>query len=462
MSRLNSVWPELWVRRWAKRSISLRLLLAVLVMIGLALPVAGTLLSHHYRASATQAFDERLGATLNVIMAGVTYDRIEQQLVHDRALGDPRFDNVYSGWYWQITDGEQHTLASRSLWDQRLPVIDSDTLSARSIPGPRGQSLRVVERDIYLAPLETPLHISVAARDDVLARDIGEFQRLLWGGLVGLGVLLLGVLALQVRWGLAPLRRMHANLHEVEQGRAEQLDTRLPDELATLAASMNAVLARDQRLIERGRHTAGNLAHALKTPLSVMRLQLRQLPEANRAAWEVELERVDSAVRHHLARASAAGEGVRFAPIDLHATLAPLLNGLSRLAQRRGIELRQTWAGEIKVHMDGQDIQELVGNLMDNALRWAHSDVQLQLKSDEQKLTLTVSDDGPGMNEAECQQAVQRGKRLDEQRSGSGLGLAIVTDLVALYSGQLHLSRASTGGLKVVVELPVVARNRLV
>ncbi len=460
MSRLNSVWPERWVRRWANRSISLRLLLAVLVMIGLALPVAGTLLSHHYRASATQAFDERLGATLNVIMAGVTYDRIEQKLVHDRALGDPRFDNVYSGWYWQITDGEQHTLASRSLWDQRLPVIDSDTLSARSIPGPRGQSLRVVERDIYLAPLEAPLHISVAARDDVLARDIGEFQRLLWGGLVGLGVLLLGVLALQVRWGLAPLRRMHANLHDVEQGRAEQLNTRLPDELATLAVSMNAVLARDQRLIERGRHTAGNLAHALKTPLSVMRLQLRQLPEANRDAWEVELERVDSAVRHHLARASAAGEGVRFAPIDLHATLAPLLNGLARLAQRRDIVLRQTWAGDIKVHMDGQDIQELVGNLMDNALRWAHSDVQLQLESDGQQLTLTVSDDGPGMNEAECQQAVQRGKRLDEQRSGSGLGLAIVTDLVALYSGQLHLSRASAGGLKVEVELPVVACNR--
>lgn len=451
-----------WKDRWAKRSISLRLLLAVLVMVGLALPIAGTLLSHHYHASATQAFDERLEATLNVIMAGVIYDRVEQQLVHDRALGDPRFDNVYSGWYWQITDGEENTLASRSLWDQRLPVIDNDTLSARSISGPRGQSLRVVERDIYLAPLEAPLHISVAARDDGLARDIGEFQRLLWGGLAGLGVLLLGVLALQVRWGLAPLRRMHANLHDVEQGHAEQLDTRLPDELATLAASMNAVLARDQRLIERGRHTAGNLAHALKTPLSVMRLQLRQLPEANRGAWEVELARVESAVRHHLARASAAGEGARFAPIDLHATLAPLLNGLARLAQRRGIALRQTWPPDVKVHMDDQDIQELVGNLMDNALRWAHSDVQLQVAIDEQRLTLTVSDDGPGMSEAECQQAVQRGKRLDEQRSGSGLGLAIVTDLVALYSGYMHLSRANAGGLKVVVELPVVARNRRV
>nr|WP_295707660.1 HAMP domain-containing sensor histidine kinase [uncultured Halomonas sp.] len=456
---VNAAWRYRWQRRWAKRSISLRLLLAVLVMVGLALPIAGTLLSHHYRTSATQAFDERLAATLNVIMAGVTYDRLAQQLVHDQALGDPRFENVYSGWYWQITDGAQNTLASRSLWDQRLPVVENENLSARSISGPRDQSLRMVERDIYLAPLEAPLHISVAARDDVLTDDIGEFQHLLWGGLIGLGALLIGVLALQVRWGLAPLRRMHANLRDVEQGRSEQLDTRLPEELATLAASMNAVLARDQRLIERGRHTAGNLAHALKTPLSVMRLQLRQLPEANRAAWEVELARIDSAVRHHLARASAAGEGVRFAPIALHTTLAPLLNGLARLAQRRDIVLRQTWGQSIRVHMDEQDIQELVGNLMDNALRWAQSEVALDVQIDEQRLMLTVRDNGPGMSEAECQQAVQRGKRLDEQRSGSGLGLAIVTDLVALYSGQMHLTRASTGGLEVVVELPVVAHG---
>lgn len=455
----NVAWRSQWQRRWAKRSITLRLLLAVLVMVGLALPIAGTLLSHHYRASATQAFDERLAATLNVIMAGVTYDRLAQQLVHDQPLGDPRFENVYSGWYWQITDGAQHTLASRSLWDQRLPVVENENLSARSISGPRDQSLRMVERDIYLAPLAAPLHISVAARDDVLTDDIDEFQYLLWGGLTGLGALLIGVLALQVRWGLAPLRRMHANLRDVEQGRSEQLDTRLPEELATLAAAMNAVLARDQRLIERGRHTAGNLAHALKTPLSVMRLQLRQLPEANRGAWEVELARIDSAVRHHLARASAAGEGVRFAPIALHATLAPLLNGLSRLAQRRGIVLRQTWGQSISVHMDEQDIQELIGNLMDNALRWAQSEVALDVQVDEQQLRLSVRDNGPGMSEAECQQAVQRGKRLDERRSGSGLGLAIVTDLVALYNGQMHLTRASTGGLEVVVELPVVAHG---
>lgn len=446
-----------WSQRWASRSINLRLLLAVLLMVLLALPVAGWLLAHHYRTAAVNAFDERLEATLNVVIAGVTYDPLAGQLNYERALGDPRFDHVYSGWYWQITDDANHSVTSRSLWDQRLPVLESERVTARTLPGPRGQQLRVVERDIYLAPLETPLHVSVAARDDDLREDIQEFQQMLWLGLLGLGALLLGVLALQVRWGLAPLRRMNANLREVEQGRAEQLETRLPDELATLAKSMNAVLARDQRLIERGRHTAGNLAHALKTPISVMRLLAKQLPGESRDTWEAELSRIDSAVRHHLARASAAGEGVRFAPVALQGTLAPLITGLARLAQRRHITLHQTVDSGVRVHMDGQDLQEMVGNLLDNALRWGKSDVHIRLQAQSEMLLLVVSDDGPGMTPQECQAAVQRGKRLDEQRSGSGLGLAIVTDLVTLYHGQMRLQRAESGGLEVVIELPVVA-----
>ena len=446
-----------WSQRWASRSINLRLLLAVLLMVLLALPVAGWLLAHHYRTAAVNAFDERLEATLNVVIAGVTYDPLAGQLNYERALGDPRFDHVYSGWYWQITDDANHSVTSRSLWDQRLPVLESERVTARTLPGPRGQQLRVVERDIYLAPLETPLHVSVAARDDDLREDIQEFQQMLWLGLLGLGALLLGVLALQVRWGLAPLRRMNANLREVEQGRTEQLEPRLPDELATLAKSMNAVLARDQRLIERGRHTAGNLAHALKTPISVMRLLAKQLPSESRSAWEAELSRIDSAVRHHLARASAAGEGVRFAPVALQGTLAPLITGLARLAQRRHITLRQTVDSGVRVHMDGQDLQEMVGNLLDNALRWGKSDVHIRLQAQSEMLLLVVSDDGPGMTPQECQAAVQRGKRLDEQRSGSGLGLAIVTDLVTLYHGQMRLQRAESGGLEVVIELPVVA-----
>jgi signal transduction histidine kinase len=143
--------------------------------------------------------------------------------------------------------------------------------------------------------------------------------------------------------------------------------------------------------------------------------------------------------------------------VALQGTLAPLITGLARLAQRRHITLRQTVDSGVRVHMDGQDLQEMVGNLLDNALRWGKSDVHIRLQAQSEMLLLVVSDDGPGMTPQECQAAVQRGKRLDEQRSGSGLGLAIVTDLVTLYHGQMRLQRAESGGLEVVIELPVVA-----
>ncbi|MGS2742329.1 ATP-binding protein [Halomonas sp. LS-001] len=445
-------------RRWARRSIAARLLLAVLLIVCLALPVTGTFLSHHYRESATQSFDNRLMAMLNVLLAGISVDAKTGQLVMDRPLGDARFEQVFSGWYWQVSDADEHALTSRSLWDQRLPLGATDE-KTRTLEGPRGQSLRVVERDIYLPSLPTALHVSIAASDTELTADIRSFTQWLWGGLAVLGAVLLGVLALQIRWGLSPLRRLRTALQAIEEGRSEQLPSDFPDELNALATGMNALLARDQRLIERGRHTAGNLAHALKTPLSVMRLQLTQLPEAQKPRWEAELTRIDNAVRHHLARASAAGEGARLAPLTLSATLAPMLSGLGKLAQRRGLHLEVDWHNERSVYLDAQDAQELVGNLLDNALRWANQRVTLQGRFNHDRLTLTISDDGPGMSDEQCQAALERGRRLDEQRSQSGLGLSIVVDLVALYQGELQLSRSVQGGLMVTVILPVVAQR---
>ena len=448
-----------WRGRFARRSMASRLLMATLAMVVIGLPIAGLLLSHHYRASATDAFDERLEALLNVVIAGVAFDRIDQRLTFDRDLGDPRFDQVFSGWYWQITDDDQHAITSRSLWDQRLPVHDDQALTARSVDGPRASSLRLVERDIQLAPLEQPLHVSIAAQDQALVDNVRQFQQWLWAGLVGLGALLMLVLALQIHWGLAPLRRMRANLRDVEHGRAQQLNTQLPDELASLARTMNAVLDRDQRLIERGRHAAGNLAHALKTPLSVLRLLARQAPADQQSAWEAELSRIDSAVRHHLARASAAGEGGRVAPVSLNDALDPLIAGLARLAQRRGIRLQHSLQPDLQAHIDTQDAQEIVGNILDNALRWAEHDVILTLEAQGQQLRLSISDDGPGMTAEDCQAALERGKRLDEQRSGSGLGLSIVADLVALYHGDMQLQRAAAGGLAVIITLPVMMHD---
>ncbi|TFH87071.1 HAMP domain-containing histidine kinase [Billgrantia azerbaijanica] len=438
----------------ATAPIAVRLLAAALAIILITLPLAGVGLAHHFRASATAAFDERLESLLNVVIAGLNYDNAAQRLEHDAALGDPRFDRVFSGWYWQVSDGADTRLASRSLWDQRLPIQPAAAPEVRDATGPRGTPLRLIERDIRLAPLETPLHVSVALSREELNATLDGFTTRLAGSLVGVGILLLLTLALQVHWGLAPLRRLQADLNAVENGTAESLETRLPAELARLAGAINGVLARDRRLMERARHAAGNLAHALKTPVSVLATLAEGFDDPARQRVKAELARIDAAVRHHLARASAAGASGLNRRVAVADTLAPVLDGLGRLATRRGIALDTALPETLSARVDPQDLQELAGNLLENALRWARSRVTLSGGSDAEGVWLTIEDDGPGMSATERRQALARGARLDERHSGSGLGLAIVNELAGLYGGRLRLEVSTLGGLAAHLWLP--------
>ncbi|MGE4533593.1 sensor histidine kinase [Halomonas sp.] len=435
-------------------SLASRLMLATLSILLVSLPLAGIALSRHVEATATAAFDERLESLLRVVVAGLAWDEVAGELVLQRDLGEPRFSRVFSGWYWQASDGGEHTLASRSLWDQRLATATHPEVAFRDLTGPRGTPLRAIERDIRLAPLAAPLHVAVAISREPLDTEIARFDRLLALSLAGLGVLLLAALALQIRWGLAPLRRLRADLRRVEDGEAERLDTRLPEELARLATAMNGVLERDRRLMAHARHAAGNLAHALKTPVSVLTTLADGIEEPRRGRLREELARIDAAVRHHLARATAAGDAGLAPRVAVAEVLAPIVEGLGRLAERRGIVLSVELPATLRVRLDPQDLQELAGNLLDNALRWASREVRLDGGEADDGVWLAVEDDGPGMDEAQRQAALGRGARLDEQRSQSGLGLAIVGELVALHGGELTLARSTLGGLAARVRLP--------
>lgn len=222
---------------------------------------------------------------------------------------------------------------------------------------------------------------------------------------------------------------------------------------------MNDVLDHDRRLIERGRATAGNLAHALKTPVSVMMTRVEKLPAAERDKMRQELERINAAVRHHLARASAAGSSALAAEVHVGQVLAPVLEGLTRLADRRGVRVSIVLADELALRIDPNDLQELVGNLLENAIDWAASRVTLSIQRESRALCLCLDDDGPGMSEDERAAVLRRGVRLDEQRPGNGLGLAIVEELVELYGGELALEAAPLGGLRVTVKLPAGASS---
>lgn len=434
--------------------VATRMLITACILVLVVLPVAGGILSWNFREAVSSAFDERLESLLNVVLASVNYDARADRLVTNRQLGDPRFEQVFSGWYWQVRDDGSRALTSRSLWDQRLPVTREQGVAHSTIAGPGNESLRVVERDIRLPNLNDVLHVSVAADLSEIDAEVSRFQQLLWLSLLTLGFLLLVLIWLQIRWGLEPLRRIERSLKDVEQGRFQYLDTRLPRELERLAVAINTVLARDQKMIERGRTAAGNLAHALKTPVSVLGTLTERLPPGQRTGFQKELRRLDDAVRHHLARASAAGPVMLGGGQDLESALAPLVQGIKNLASRRGIALNVTYRTPVRVRVELQDIQEVVGNLLENAANWATSQVLLSCDLTDSGVTITVEDDGPGMSDENCEKALSRGTRLDEERSGSGLGLAIVNDLVGLYEGAMTLDRSPLGGLRVSLVLP--------
>ena len=452
-------WRPRWISRWGERlrlaPLGARLLVASLLLVIVLLPLAGVGLSYTFRQSATASFDTRLESLLNALLAGIQVDSIGQRLQLNRSLGDARFDRVYSGWYWQVSNGSDLTLTSRSLWDQRLPIPEHQSgLAVYEVEGPRDDDLRMIERGLRLPGHQDVIHVALAGSTAELNHEVERFERLLIVSLATFGVLLLAGLALQMRWGLAPLRRMSANLRAVEEGDIERLDTQLPVELKELALAMNGVLERDRRLIERGRAAAGNLAHALKTPVSVLKTLSERFPEAQRQPINTELARIDDAVRHHLARASAAG-GVAFSGrVSIGDAIAPVVQGLARLAERRGIRFDADIDPNAAARIDPQDIQELTGNLLENALRWADSRVSFSVSRVSQGVRLRIEDDGPGMTRAQGESALARGVRLDARGSGSGLGLAIVEDLMMLYGGTLRLERAALGGLAADVWLP--------
>ncbi|WP_245391784.1 sensor histidine kinase [Salinicola aestuarinus] len=442
-------------RRLMLAPLGARLLLGALMLVIVLLPLAGAGLTWTFRQSATASFDSRLESQLNALLAGIQINNAAQKLKLNRSLGDARFERAYSGWYWQVTDGDDLTLTSRSLWDQRLPLVSSDDgINVYAVDGPRGQSLRMIERDVRLPNLTQVIRVSLAGSTRELDREVARFERLLTLSLASFAVLLLAGMALQMRWGLAPLRRMSANLQAVEEGDAERLETELPAELKELALAMNSVVERDRRLIERGRAAAGNLAHALKTPVSVLKTQAERFPPAQRDPINVELSRIDDAVRHHLARASAAG-GVAFSGrVAIDQAVEPVIQGLTRLAERRGIRFTAEIDPRATARVDPQDLQELTGNLLENALRWADGRVTLVVRRVEAGVRLRVEDDGPGMTPTQSEAALARGVRLDAAGAGSGLGLAIVEDLMALYGGRLSLETAAIGGLAADVWLP--------
>lgn len=468
-------------RPWPLPSLRLRLLAGTLVVLAAALLLAGLFLDGLFRDHAASQFERSLRLQLDQLTARLDADAQGQPRIDTQRLSDPRWQTPYSGLYWQLDrlsdDGQGRTgvLRSRSLWDGVLQ-LDNDALADGEIhvhrtAGPDGATLMALERSLALPGEDRRRWRLVVAgdlRDMHAAAD--RFGRELTLTLLVLGVLLALAVAVQVLLGLAPLRALQRAVQQVRQGRQGRLDGRFPGEIQPLVDDFNTVLDRNTALVERARTQAGDLAHALKTPMAVLR-QAGQDATRDPAQATVlpglladQLDTMQRQVDWHLAQARAAAAHNR---PGLRTEVAPVAAGLVRVMERvhagRGLAIRQQVPAGLQFAGESQDLQTLLGNLLDNACKWGMTEVSLSGQALPDGIELRVDDDGPGIAAADRAAALSRGIRMDQSVPGSGLGLAIVDQLAQQYGGQLVLQDSPTGGLRACLSLPgAIAANHTV
>jgi signal transduction histidine kinase len=452
-------------------SLALRLFLWATGWTVVILIATGIVLSSIYRHAVERAFDRRLDVYLRTLVADVASPE-ENSDKFPQSIGEPLFDLPLSGWYWQVTrldTPKPEVRSSRSLWDgglPRLPEASAALASAGYVQGyaegPEDQKLRLVERNIDLGD-EGRYLIAVAGDAAEIADEIRSFDYAIALTFAALTAVLLLTTALQVRFGLAPLKRISQSLAAIRSGRAERLEGRFPVEIAPLARETNELIDANREIVERARMHVGNLAHALKTPLSVMVNEASTRgndPLALKVREQTDIMRDQVARQLERARLSA-----RLTVVGTVTDVPPVVTALARtmekLYRERDIAIEIDEPEHARFRGEQQDLEEMVGNLVDNACKWAQSRVAIEVVAERTDLEIErpvvriiVDDDGPGLSVSEREKVATRGQRLDETKPGSGLGLSIVVELAGLYGGGLTLGTAPIGGLRAELALP--------
>lgn len=445
-------------------SLTLRLAAAAVLWSVLILIVGGLLQASLFPAYVERNFDARLQTYLAQMVSTTLVD--EDGETAGPGLADPRFDQVLSGWYWQIGDAPDPYLRSPSLFQHVLEIpSDASAVSNDAVLTlTSGRELRFVSQRASPGGTDAFMTFTVAVDRAELATEASQFNNALIWSLRILGPWLLGLIVVgfvlfvvvQQRFGMRPLRDLGNALNNIRTGRATRIEGTYPVEIDPLARELNALLDQTDILVERARANAGDIAHMIKTPLSVLLNEAEQSEGPLADTVKTQVAKLRTQIDHQLARARmAAGNSLRAIRTEIEPVVEDLTRALHTIHRDRGVTI--SYHGDLDACFRGEreDLEEMLGNLLDNACKWSVAEVQITARRHgEDRLVITVDDNGPGLTPEECVEVLQRGKRLDETVPGSGLGLAIVADIAEIYGGSVTLGRAEMGGLRVILDLP--------
>jgi signal transduction histidine kinase len=452
-------------------SLAARLIAAAVIWTALGLAIGGYFLSNAFRSAVQDNFDTTLQVDLDGLIAAAEPDPQGGVVLEERFI-NRRFERVYSGLYWQITPldpGQKTVQISHSLFDRSISIVDprkDGNLIWGYADGPDNQRLRVLAHRVEFPITATARPDDSHAYTILVAGDMAEVEAeirdfngtLIWAfALLGLG--LIAAIVLQVRIGLQPLRRVRESLARIRDGKARRLEGRFPAEIAPLAGELNSLIQHSEEVVGRARTHVSNLAHFLKTPLTVLSSEAEAEPGPLADAVKRQVNSMRRQVDHYLARGRAAGAlDVLGNRTKVKSVLDDLARVLMRIHEDRGIEIEVECPATLFFRGERQDLEEMSGNLIDNACKWARSRVVITAATiANSKWQLTIGDDGPGLAPEDRERVLERGEKLDENMPGSGLGLSIVEDIAKLYGGTFELGTSPLGGLEARLILPAIA-----
>lgn len=453
MHNRTSMYHRTSKQRLKNISLKSRLLLAAALWLSAMILAAGLGIPKLVNDYLLEDVHNQLNRSMDEITANIEADD-SGSLSMSARLSDPRFIQPYSGLYWTAS-AESHTLRSRSLWDKSIQVEKTGLKTIAR--GAQDEKLIYIEREIYLPELSTPISILIGLDEDPLEETLHRLTGQLW---VILGLLFTGVLILigaQVSWSLRPLTKMQQELAMLRSGDQQALSNNYPQEVSPLVSDLNALLFHYQELLERARNHAGNLSHALKTPLSILKNEIDTLESEPKAKLTPPIKQIQDYIDYHLSRARMAGSmnilAVRTSPSE---RVDAISMAFDKVFAERNVVLVNELDSDLFVNVDKTDLDEMVGNLLENGYKWAHSIIRVHaVQTSDDNATIMIEDDGPGIPNDQIDQVIKRGVRLDETTAGTGLGLNIVSEMAHSYRGSLELERSNMGGLKATLTLKV-------